>query len=49
MTDLKENSRVVLPKPASDKLESEMEVARETIMKEFMKYKREIEEKITNY
>ena len=46
MTDLEENSRVVLPKPASDALESEMEVIRETIMREFKKYKKEVEEKI---
>ena len=46
VTDLDENSRVVLPKPASDALESEMEVIRETIMREFKKYKRKVEEKL---
>ena len=46
VTDLDENSRVVLPKPASDKLESEMEIVRETIMREFKRYKKEIEEKL---
>ena len=43
VTDLEENSKVFLPQPIDAKYQSEMEVVRNTILKEFDIYKREIE------
>ena len=44
VTDLPECSEVVLPKPVDQRLESEMSLIREIIMKEFEEYKKEIED-----
>ena len=46
VTDLEENSKVSLPQPIDAKFESEMVVVRNTILKEFDNYKREMEEKL---
>ena len=46
VTDLPECSEVILPKPVDQRLESEMSMIREIIMKEFVEYKKEIEKKI---
>ena len=42
VTDLKENSKVYLPKPATGKEEGEMEMIREMVMSEFNNYKKEL-------
>ena len=44
VTDLPENNRVMLPKEVSPKLENELGMLREIILKEFISYKKEIEE-----
>ena len=44
VTDLPENSRVMLPKEVSPKLENELGMLRGIILKEFREYKEEIEE-----
>ena len=44
-TDLKENKSVTLPKGVDDRIESEMTILKELLMKEFKSYKREIETK----
>ena len=44
VTDLPENNRVQLPKEVSPKQENELGMLREIVMKEFVDYKREIEE-----
>ena len=46
VTNLPEFSEVILPKPVDQKLESEMSLIREIIMREFEKYKGEIETEI---
>ena len=46
VTDLKENSRIILPKAVDEKLENEMGIIRETILGETKKHIREIENKI---
>ena len=43
VTDIKENSKVYLPKPANPKIEGELEMIRNVLMEEFSKYKSEIE------
>ena len=45
VTDIKENSKVYLPKPVNAKIEGEMEMIRNILMKEFRTYKEEIDEK----
>ena len=42
-TDLQENKSVTLPKGVDEKLESEMSMLRDIMMREFLKYKREME------
>ena len=44
-TDLRENKSVKLPRGVDEKLESEMSMLRELVMREFNLYKREIEQK----
>ena len=45
MTDIKENSKVHLPKPVNAKIEGEIEMIRNVLMREFKKYRNEVEEK----
>ena len=45
MTDLRENKSVSLPKGVDEKLESELSILRELMIKEFKDYKKETEKK----
>ena len=44
VTDIKENSKVNLPKPVNAKIQGEIEMIRNILMEEFRKYRNEIEE-----
>ena len=44
VTDLKENTRITLPKAGSPKEEAELEMMRKIVIEEFNKYKKEVEE-----
>ena len=47
-TDLKENKSVSLPKGVDEKLESELSILKEMMLKEFRAYKQELEKKESN-